>query len=83
MARGLSAREYWFKEARMNIDLTPREIELLLILINEAAQGDFSLDGPPIYSIEELALIKKLEKALETMDKLDKKFPDQISESKH
>ena len=83
MGRSLSNNDIWSKEARMKIDMTPREIELLLILINEAAQGDFTLDGPPIFSIEELSLIKKLESALETIEKTEKKLPGHISDSKH
>lgn len=49
----------------MTVDLTNREIELLLILIEEATKGKFSLDGESILTDEEEKIIKKLEKALE------------------
>ena len=43
---------------RMNIDLTPREVELMLLIMNDAAVGDFGLDGSPIYTTEEFELTK-------------------------
>ncbi|MBI5574700.1 MAG: hypothetical protein HY919_09190 [Elusimicrobia bacterium] len=49
----------------MTLDLTNREIELLLILIEEATKGNFSLDGESILTDEEETIIKKLEKAQE------------------
>lgn len=48
----------------MNVDLTKREIELLLILIEEATKGKFSLGGGSILTSEEEKIIKKLENAL-------------------
>jgi len=48
----------------MLVDLTEREIELLLILIDEATGGDFSLDGGTIITGEEEKLIEKLKKAV-------------------
>lgn len=75
--------ENWFMEEAMKVDLTPREIEVLLILMNEAASGDFTLDGPPIYSTEELSIVKKLEAALEHGEKHRKKNPSHVSHSKH
>ena len=48
----------------MLVDLTKREIELLVSLINDAAQGDFSFGGPPVFSVEELNLVEKLENIL-------------------
>ena len=52
----------------MNIDLSQREMELILTLINDAAKGDFSLSGPPIYSDEELALVERFESAMSKFD---------------
>ncbi|MFA5779638.1 MAG: hypothetical protein WC947_05845 [Elusimicrobiota bacterium] len=49
----------------MTVDLTNREIELLLILIEEATKGKFSLAGESILTDEEEKIIKKLKKALE------------------
>ena len=48
----------------MTVDLTNREIELLLILIKEATKGKFSLDGESILTEEEEKIIKKLKNAL-------------------
>jgi len=53
----------------MLIDLTEREIELILILIDEATHGDFSLDGGAIVTDEEEKLIEKLKKAVEKSEK--------------
>jgi hypothetical protein len=49
----------------MNVELNKREIELLLILIEEATKGNYSLDGDSILTEEEEDLIKKLKKSLE------------------
>jgi len=48
----------------MKIDFTPREVELLLMLINDVADADMALAEPAVYSIEELSIIGKLEAAL-------------------
>ena len=53
----------------MLIDLNAREIELLLILIEEATGGDFSFDGGAIVTEEEEKLIEKLKKAVEKSEK--------------
>jgi hypothetical protein len=49
----------------MKIELTRREIELLLILAEEATKGKFSFDDGTIVTEEEDALIKKLKQSLE------------------
>ncbi len=49
----------------MKVELTDREIEILLILIDEATGGQFSFDGPAIVTSEEEELINKLKKAVE------------------
>jgi len=49
----------------MTVDLTKREIELLLILIDHATKGKFSLDGECILTDEEEKIINKLKSALE------------------
>lgn len=48
----------------MTVDLTNREIELLLILIEEATKGKFSLGGENILTDEEEIIIKKLKDTL-------------------
>lgn len=53
----------------MLIELTEREVELLLILIDDATGGDFSLDGGCIVTQEEEKLIEKLKKAVEKSEK--------------
>jgi len=53
----------------MKIDLTEREIEILLILIDEATGGDFSFDGAAILTTEEEEIINKLKKAVEKSEK--------------
>lgn len=44
----------------MNVDLTKREIELLLILIEEATKGKYSFGGGAILTDEEQKIIEKL-----------------------
>ena len=57
----------------MKVELTQRDIELLLILLNENAVGDLGdLKNQPSFSIEELALIDKLEAAIRQNELLDK-----------
>ncbi len=55
----------------MKIDLTMRDIELLLFLINSAALEDFNARRPFSFSAEELALIDKLENALRREETAD------------
>ncbi|MHB9154328.1 MAG: hypothetical protein ACYC5N_01390 [Endomicrobiales bacterium] len=57
----------------MKVDLTFRDIELILMLIGDAAAGDFP-DSSPIYSMEELSLVEKLEAALRRGEILEKEL---------
>jgi hypothetical protein len=54
----------------MKIDLTARDIELLLALLADTAYGKKGFNASIVYSMEELVLIDKLEAALrqETVD---------------
>ncbi len=56
----------------MKVDLTQRDIELLLFLVNEAAAGDSGLKKRTKFTIQELALLTKLEKALKNEDIIEK-----------
>ena len=49
----------------MKIDFTKREIELLLILIDDATKGHFSPDSESILTDEEQKIIEKLKTAAE------------------
>ena len=49
----------------MTVDLTNREMELLLILIEEATKGKFSLGGESILTSEEENIIEKLKYVME------------------
>ena len=60
----------------MKIELDKNEVELIITLVNDAAKGDFSLSGPPIYSEEEEALLEKLQDALSKSDNHGKKEPE-------
>jgi len=59
----------------MKIDLTSREVELILALLSDiAADGEeFDLNTQSALSIEELALIEKLEMALKREELLSEK----------
>ncbi|HBU69971.1 MAG TPA: hypothetical protein DEE98_06250 [Elusimicrobia bacterium] len=48
----------------MKVDLTPREIELILLILNDVAASDFEFEGSAVFSSEELSIISKLEMAL-------------------
>jgi hypothetical protein len=48
----------------MKVELSPRDIELILFLLGNTLANDFDSGKPLIYSIEDIALIEKLEKAL-------------------
>ncbi|MBN1621666.1 MAG: hypothetical protein JW871_03645 [Endomicrobiales bacterium] len=67
----------------IKIDLTPKEIELILILLNKEASSDILKNSVPIYSPEELQLLKKLESALESEISQDIVSPGHISNIKH
>jgi hypothetical protein len=56
----------------MKVELTHREVELILTLINDAVSGDFDIGDAPIYTTEELEIVRKLEDALKCEDKLGK-----------
>jgi hypothetical protein len=48
----------------MKIDFTMREIEIILMLLNEVASEEFPLGNSAFYSVDELTLVNKLENAL-------------------
>ncbi len=56
----------------MKIELSQKEIELLLLLLNDAFSGDLTPSGNPILTVEERALMEKLESALRDTYLLDK-----------
>ena len=56
----------------MKIDLTKKEIEFLLLLFGDTAESDLSSSKSASFSIEELSLINKLEKALKYSEALEK-----------
>ena len=56
----------------MKVDLTQRDIELLLFLINEAAAGGFGTRKRSKFTMQEISLITKLEKALGNDDLIEK-----------
>jgi hypothetical protein len=61
----------------MKVDLSSRDIELLLLLINESASPDgFTLNDAGVFSFEELALIEKLESALKKCEMIEKTMLD-------
>jgi hypothetical protein len=56
----------------MKVDLTQRDIELLLFLINEAAAGGLGSRKRSKFTMQEISLITKLEKALGNDDLIEK-----------
>lgn len=60
----------------MKVDLTQRDIELLLLVLNDVAQSYDNLDEQPIYSIEEFTLVEKLEAALRKSESAEKMLLD-------
>ena len=48
----------------MKVELSARDIELILFLLGNTLVNDFDTGKPLIFSIEDIALIEKLEKAL-------------------
>lgn len=54
----------------MDIQLTKRELELILVLIETATQGHFSFDSGGIMTEEEEALVSKLNAALLKYEKI-------------
>ena len=67
----------------MKVELTPREVELLLMIVNDAASGDFSVGDAPILSGEEGKIVKKLEAALDKWAKKNKSDMHTGHASKH
>jgi hypothetical protein len=65
----------------MKIDLTARDIELLLTLLADTISDDQGFKSPIAYSIEELALIDKLEAALRKGDMEEPELMDTGSPS--
>lgn len=56
------------KGIQMNFELSRREIELLLIIMDDVEQTAMECEGKSPYAMEELMLYDKLEKALAMMD---------------
>lgn len=56
----------------MKIELNQKEIELLLLLLNDTFSADFTPSGNPILTVEERALMEKLESALRDTYLVDK-----------
>jgi hypothetical protein len=51
----------------MKMDLTPRDIEYLLLLVNEMIADKMDMNDPEAVSIDEMMLVEKLETALNSM----------------
>ena len=72
-ARSFKKEDIFYKEIKpVKLELTHREIELVLTLINDAVTGDFDIGDAPIYTTEEIEIVKKLEDALKSEEKLGK-----------
>ena len=56
----------------MKVDLTQRDIELLLFLINEAAASELGSKQRSKFTMQEISLMTKLEKALGNNDLIEK-----------
>ena len=56
----------------MKVDLTQRDIEMLIFLINEAASGQLGTRKRSKFTMQEISLITKLEKALGNEDLIEK-----------
>ncbi len=52
----------------MNIELNRRDLELLLVIMEDVEQAALESDGKCPYAMEELMLYDKIEKALAMMD---------------
>lgn len=48
----------------MKIDFTSRDIELMLMMLHEVLSDKIELNDPDVMSMEEFALLEKLENAL-------------------
>jgi hypothetical protein len=48
----------------MKVDLTARDLELMLMLLNDEVTDKIDLNDPNIIAIEEFTLLEKLENAL-------------------
>lgn len=60
----------------MRVELTQREIELLLLLMNDMFADGMGGDDAPIMSLEERALMEKLEAALRSTSLFEKNVLD-------
>jgi len=65
----------------MKIDITAREIELMLMLLSDVASDDTSDKPSSFYSIEEIALMEKFEAALRKSDLIEPELLDTGSPS--
>jgi len=52
----------------MKVELTSRDIELILSLLAESASEELYFRSSSLYSVEEIALLEKLESALRKCD---------------
>jgi hypothetical protein len=52
----------------MNIELSRRDVELLLLIMDDVEDAAFECEGKSPYAMEELMLYDKLEKALIMME---------------
>ncbi len=52
----------------MKIDLTARDIELMIAILSESASDDMFFKPSQLYSMEEITLLEKLESALRKCD---------------
>jgi hypothetical protein len=61
---------------KMKIELTQKDLELLLLLVNEAVSRKQNNLEAAFFSLEERMLIEKLESALNRFDFFEKGFLD-------
>ena len=52
----------------MKVELTARDIELMIALLAQSASDDMFFNPSQLFSIEEMALLEKLESALRKCD---------------
>jgi len=67
----------------MSIELNRRDLELLLLIMDDVEEAALECDGKSPYAMEELMLYDKLEKALAMMDTHDASHASFTSELKH
>ena len=67
----------------MNLELNRRDLELLLLIMDDVEEAALECDGKSPYAMEELMLYDKLEKALMMMDTHDVSHATSHSELTH